>query len=394
MKKSYLIPGLIAALFLNVSCVEDVEEQVPSERCISFTPEFEGATRATDTYFETGDEISVYALKGTTLESSGNYADNVRYSYVNYKFIPTGKGIELDEGGLNFVAFYPYNPDYSDNFSYTVAADQSTHEAYTGSDFMFAVGSTVAETSVALKFRHSCSKIVIDISDADLPSGDCYIELSDVATKATYDINNLTYQTADQRGYIKMCPDGSNRFKAIIAPQTLEGGEIIGTLLVGYNKYIIRMGGYSVNLEPGQEGTFYLLNSGNEYVLATSKVNNNNIDWFKQTLYLEDNPNNDTYKYNCLHVLWESEYEITSMRYGMYEADASTTYSDSEIIEYLKDASDEYISYINDNGYLGIYYSGADPDTEYEMITYVTGIVNSTTKSVMKRNTIRTAKQY
>ncbi len=390
MNKSYLLLSLFAFLLLNVSCVKDVVEQEQLGGVISFVPEFAAATRATDTYFETGDEISVYALKGTTLEPSGNYADNVRYSYLNYKFTPAGSGIELDGDGLNFLALYPYDPYYSDTFKYTVWTDQSSHKLYTGSDFMFAVGRTVAETEVALKFTHCCSKIVIDMSLADYVPSNSYIELSDVAIEALFDMNALTYQTTDKRGYVRMCPDGTNRFKAIVAPQTFKEGGIAGTLVSDYDKYIIRLDN-DIYLQSGQETTLYLHNSsGNEYVLSTSRVNDNYEEWFKQTVYLENDEELGTYEYNSVHVLWEAE-NVTSIKYGLFKAAASTTYSDSAIMEYLNDAPDSYLNYINTNGYLGIYYTNLEPYTEYEMVTYAIGIAGNTAKSVMKREVIRTA---
>ena len=59
---------------------------------VSFQAKIGPMSRATDTRFDIGDEISVYAVLAQSgdnkgyLESSGNYADNIRYTYNGTKF--------------------------------------------------------------------------------------------------------------------------------------------------------------------------------------------------------------------------------------------------------------------------------------------------------------------
>ncbi len=388
MNRLYLLLSFIATLFLSYSCTEDALEP-ESHNYVSFTPDIV-ATRATDTYFETGDAISVYAFKGNTFKSSGNYADNIRYSYLNYKFIPAGEGIELDEDGLNYVALYPYSSDYSDSFKFSVSYDQSSYASYTSSDLMLAT-SMKSETAkeVTLNFWHILSKVVIDMSGEDLPSGDCSVTLNDVCYEATIDLVDMTYQTSETKSEILMCDDGNKRQKAILAPQVLEKGTIIGKLISNYSESDIRL--YNdIVLDSGEEVTLYLSKSGNEYRLSTGKLVN---EWFVQEVYLKSYEDYGIYEYNSAHVTWKGE-NIASIKYGMFLASASTTYSDSEIIPYLNEASQDYLDDLNSNGYLGIYYSDLDPDTEYEMISFATCISGNTEKTVMNRDIIRTAKRY
>ena len=77
------------------------QEKLTNEESVNFLPSFgQGGTRATETAFERGDEISVFAVDpntGTALKASGNYADNERYTYDGSIFTAAGAGISISD---------------------------------------------------------------------------------------------------------------------------------------------------------------------------------------------------------------------------------------------------------------------------------------------------------
>ena len=96
----YVVPLFLASMAL-LSCgkdkvVEDEEIEIPgggdfypdNGNTVSFEAQLGDLSRATDTSFDTGDQIGVFAVvadgtsdKGVIAER-GNYADNVRYTCI------------------------------------------------------------------------------------------------------------------------------------------------------------------------------------------------------------------------------------------------------------------------------------------------------------------------
>lgn len=84
MKKlSTLSSGILASLVLLASCEQNNTGVTPAaDGSISFYSSINAAaSRATDTDFEDGDEISVSAYSGESL-----YGSNVKYSYASGLF--------------------------------------------------------------------------------------------------------------------------------------------------------------------------------------------------------------------------------------------------------------------------------------------------------------------
>ena len=72
-----------------------------------------GGARATETTFETGDAIGVYAAvrmssAPATLKTSGNYADNKRFIWNGSQFVADGDANEIAAGSETIIM--PYYP--------------------------------------------------------------------------------------------------------------------------------------------------------------------------------------------------------------------------------------------------------------------------------------------
>lgn len=91
------------------SCTNDQEEYGEVLEPIDFDIV---QTRATDTTFEDGDKIGIYAIEsGQTFKTSGNYADNKQYSYQSGRLQPVSTGDKIyGVKGKSYVyhAYYPY----------------------------------------------------------------------------------------------------------------------------------------------------------------------------------------------------------------------------------------------------------------------------------------------
>ena len=135
MKKTILF---LAFGVLAWSCTQENneiltgQEKLTNEESVNFMPSFgQGGTRATETAFERGDEISVFAVDpntGTALKTSGNYADNERYTYDGSIFTAAGAGISISNAntaGLAYYAVYPYSASTSNRMTFSVNKDQS-----------------------------------------------------------------------------------------------------------------------------------------------------------------------------------------------------------------------------------------------------------------------------
>ncbi len=187
MKRMLKIFAYVAMMFALASC-EGVPPGVdgpinnggPIFKITATTSAY--SSRATDTAFEVGDAISVFAYKGgvVTSEAAGFDANFVAW-IDNGKFTKGESGFSGDkeykwyegEEKSQIFGLYPYNEKWStidvltNAITFCVQTDQSAHAGYTASDLMYAAKSDVAPTeeSVKLEFIHLLSKIVIDVKN-------------------------------------------------------------------------------------------------------------------------------------------------------------------------------------------------------------------------------------
>lgn len=120
--------------------------------------------KATDTAFEEGDAMGVYA-------SNYLFLDNARLNYTGGKVVPETPVFwnpdMMVEDQEVFRAYYPYmeNPEFSDEYLfYAVGTDQSDEAVYKAADLMtaYTLGAPIDE-AVRLNFVHRQSKVNIDV---------------------------------------------------------------------------------------------------------------------------------------------------------------------------------------------------------------------------------------
>ena len=268
MKRIYLISA-VSIIFMLGACSRDKVNNDPepiwpsAQQVVKFRSSILPSTRATETNFENGDEISVFAVQpsaGVSLLPVGNYVDNIRYVYSDGLFVPVMNGINLpnDLSGLSYYAVYKYSSDITNEGLFTVNYDQSTHEKLSESDFCTAYVPATSGQYVDLTFSHRLSRIIVNLEGSDLGSSSATMQLTNVLRTSSYDLNANTFVGVSDPGDIQMMESSTNRFEAIMAPQTVEGGSEMFSII--YN-------GEELRVELKYETTF---RSGRQYEYTIS----------------------------------------------------------------------------------------------------------------------------
>lgn len=223
-----------AALCLTaVGCSTLQEDKGVSEnRDIRFSASIGSfQVKATDTAFENGDAIGLYA--GDHVK-----AENVRLDWKDGALTPEtpvqwGFNQLVDESTL-FGAYYPYTaePQIATDegelyLTFSVQKDQSTHAAYTASDLMTAsTYATPAEGTVNFTFIHRLSKLVLTIDNRlNDPVKEVYV--GNVYTEGIFDIvHSQDYGRNGEPSSIKACEgvtaEGTKAWSVIIPSQSCQ----------------------------------------------------------------------------------------------------------------------------------------------------------------------------
>lgn len=195
-------------------CAGKEEPEKPHARqAIEFVLAQEYTVKSTDTSFETGDRISLFAGEPVN-------ADNICLTCSGGKIIPE-KTLYWGEGqtsATDFTAIYPYSGDYlfAEGFSFSVEADQSSRSAHCASDLMVATASAAPSGGpVALSFNHILSRLSLQIDNRtgkDVSS----VILSGV--KLGYEYPEAL--ASGEEGSICAYPVSGDMWEVILPPQT------------------------------------------------------------------------------------------------------------------------------------------------------------------------------
>ena len=176
MKKTFLF-GIVAAMLATACTEEESFNQIASGEGIQFISSV--ASRATDTSFETNDEIGISMYANGAFASS---ATNVKYTTVDGNTF-TGAEITWEAAGsassADFIGVYPYKEgSISDGkYSFTLSDENKLSK----NDVMYAHTPNVSNeiNTVSLTFEHKLVKVVMNVKDQD----------GDAVTGATMTIN-------------------------------------------------------------------------------------------------------------------------------------------------------------------------------------------------------------
>ena len=231
-----LFPWLAVTTLLSLQGCENEEgTAIHSRDTVSFEIDAGGA-RATETTFETGDAIGVYAAvrmssAPATLKTSGNYADNKRFVWNGSQFVADGDANEIAAGHeTDYYAYYPYREDMGNPLDYDFSIQGDQREGITLSDFMYAANrSGTTDKVITLAFSHRLSRLQVTYTPE---AGEALSGVTIQRAKATANINlgTGTANTLGATSDVRMYNDGGT-FTAVIPAQDRDADGTFLTLL-------------------------------------------------------------------------------------------------------------------------------------------------------------------
>ena len=267
----------MASAALVASCSSNGEEVRPDQKqeSVSFTASMKTLSRATETSFEENDKILVYAVKdegnGTVLKSSGNYADRITYTYQGNKFVNDQGIVRPTEFGVRYFAMYPNTISSVPTFRFNVKTAQGASGQYTMSDLCTAVSDVTTAKEVNLIFSHRLSHVVVNLQGEALGTGTATVKLNNVNTGCNVDLNANTFTAYESRSTVYCADNGTNSYKAIIVPQTIETGSPFLTVTLNGKEHTLKATS-DINLTSGKQQVFNLTINKDEIVSFTGNI--------------------------------------------------------------------------------------------------------------------------
>ena len=283
----------LASCVIVASCSNTDESMSPAEDkgSVSFTASMKSLSRATETEFEEGDQIAVYAMQedangSTTLKPSGNYADDVTYTYTAGKFT-NAKGIACPASfGVRYFAIYPNTAGSEVPVSkFQVKTNQHEAGQYTLSDLCTAVSDITKEKEVDLVFSHRLSHVIINLEGNVLGTGQPIVSLTNVNTMCDVNFSANSYVASGSKNVIRCTDNGTNSYKAIIVPQTIKMGEPFLSVVLNGKEHVLKAA-TDIVFASGKQRMFNLTVDNDEIVSYTSNI----LPWDEENRRLEIAP--------------------------------------------------------------------------------------------------------
>ena len=283
----------LASCVIVASCSNTDESMRPAEDkgSVSFTASMKSLSRATETEFEEGDQIAVYAMQedangSTTLKPSGNYADDVTYTYTAGKFT-NAKGIACPASfGVRYFAIYPNTAGSEVPVSkFQVKTNQHEAGQYTLSDLCTAVSDITKEKEVDLVFSHRLSHVIINLEGNVLGTGQPIVSLTNVNTMCDVNFSANSYVASGSKNVIRCTDNGTNSYKAIIVPQTIKMGEAFLSVVLNGKEHVLKAA-TDIVFASGKQRMFNLTVDNDEIVSYTSNI----LPWDEENRRLEIAP--------------------------------------------------------------------------------------------------------
>ena len=261
MKKVFLFTASV--LMMLQACDKKTE---PVRQEMRFNIVFP-STKATASAFESGDDISLYAVAwdGETqypLQIGGNFLNNERLSF-NGTTWTASQALYWGSQPCDFYALYPYQTSVGsvDNYSFTLSTDQNDG-GYEHSDLMYASVEKVAVNSpVNFTFRHLMSKLVIVLAKGESFEGDipndvvAHVYNTVSSCQVNWAKGSVEKNPFDTRPTLTMKKITNERFEAVIIPQNIEKTTPLIELTMGGIAYLLN---YSLSFRPGYVHTVTL----------------------------------------------------------------------------------------------------------------------------------------
>lgn len=206
-------------------------------------------TRVTETGFDADDQIGVYVTASdAALQLAGNEVNNELFEYNGTSWTSARK-VYWNEGTHNVYAYYPYSATVNDvvDYSFRVQTDQSTAQAYSQSDFLWASTTGVAASAdpVPMQFEHKMSKVTVKLLkgedfEGDIPA-DAEVYIMSTVPQAVVDLSTGdaakdNFAAAESIRCRKLA-DGE--YSAIVVPQSITSRRPLVEVIVGSVSYLM-----------------------------------------------------------------------------------------------------------------------------------------------------------
>ena len=249
VKKIFLIAAMAAAV---CACEKEsnVSVYVPDAGEIQLDMLHPGQkTRVSDSGFDADDKIGVYVTASDAeLQLAGNQVNNEPFTYNGTSWTSARK-VYWNKGSHNVYAYYPYSKSVNDvvDYSFRVQTDQSTAEAYSQSDFLWAsaMDVTASATPVPMQFEHKMSKVVVKLVkgekfEGDIPE-DAEVYIMSTVPQAVVDLStgDAAKDNFASAESIKCRKLASGEYSAIVVPQSLTSRRPLVEVIVGPVSYLM-----------------------------------------------------------------------------------------------------------------------------------------------------------
>ena len=265
MKTKELMMAVLAAMTMGACSSDDPEEflYTPDKGEIVLMLEHPGQiTRATETAFESEDEIGVYVTAAdAALQLGGNEVNNELFTY-NGTTWTSKRRVYWDAGQHNVYAYYPYSKQVNDvlDCSFSVDEDQSTALGYSRSDFLWASAKNVAamENPVVMQFSHRMSNVLVQLVkgenfEGNIPSN-AEVYLYSTVTKAVVDLStgDVAKDNYAGTGTIHCRKMSNTEYQAIVVPQNITSRRPLVEVVVDNVSYLMEG---KISYKPGMRHT-------------------------------------------------------------------------------------------------------------------------------------------
>lgn len=275
--------AVIVASHCLVACSDDIAASGSSGSsvAIQFEPTISqvNTTRATDAGFADGDCMGVYIVdydgsQPGTLTLNDNRASNLSLAYD----LSTGRCIASSpvywkdgETPIDVYGYYPYSSGVNSvtEYQFSVSADQSVcpkgaMSEYEKSDFLWAKSGAVtpATGKVHLTFSHRLSGVKVTLtrgegfSDTEWEKLPRVVSVDNTLRNATINLSTgIATPTGSFDHHVIMAPQGSDVYRAVVIPQTVEAGKsVIGITIDGTSYHLTQS--EAVTYQPSKLHTF------------------------------------------------------------------------------------------------------------------------------------------
>lgn len=278
--KKFLSFCAIASVAFMASCSQNGGEEPapqpnPEKLPITISAQL-SATRATDAAFESGDEVGIYVVNQTngvsgTLAASGNYVDNMRFTYTSDKWTPDTEIYWVDKNATaDFYCYYPYaNPTSITSHTFATKTDQSTLKNYKASELIWGKATAVAasENTVSITMNHSLSNAIVVIAPGKgftaetLAAANIEVKIANVKPNASINLANGVVTASGTTSAITMYKDSDLNYRALIVPQTVAESSLVVLTIDGITYALTK-------------GFTFKANTRHTFTVTVNKINN------------------------------------------------------------------------------------------------------------------------